>query len=58
MTAADRERVEALARAVATRVLDAPTRRLRDAADDPAALAVARELFGLGEAGAQRAATA
>jgi glutamyl-tRNA reductase len=52
MTVADRERVEALARAVATRVLDAPTRRLREAGDDPAALATARGLFGLDAADA------
>ena len=36
-----------LARAVASRLLDAPTRRLKAAASDPAALAVARELFAL-----------
>jgi glutamyl-tRNA reductase len=59
MTVADRARVEALARAVATRVLDAPTRRLRATGDDPAALEAARALFGLGdEAPAARRATA
>jgi glutamyl-tRNA reductase len=58
MTPADRARVDALARAVATRVLDAPTRRLRAAGDDPAALETARTLFGLDEVDAQRAATA
>jgi glutamyl-tRNA reductase len=54
MTAADRDRVAALARAVATRVLDEPTRRLRAAGDDPAALAAARGLFGLEAAAAER----
>jgi glutamyl-tRNA reductase len=54
MTAADRDRVTALARAVATRVLDEPTRRLRAAGDDPAALAAARGLFGLEAAAAER----
>jgi len=58
MTAADRERVTALARAVATRLLDEPTRRLREAGDDSAALASARELFGLSEPDAPAAAEA
>jgi glutamyl-tRNA reductase len=60
LSAADRERVEAMARAVARRLLHAPTVRLRDAAQqgDPALGEAARELFGLGrmpEAGAAAA---
>jgi glutamyl-tRNA reductase len=54
MTPADRDRVGALAHAVATRLLDEPTRRLRDAGGDAAALDVARTLFGLAEGGADR----
>ncbi|HEY3190501.1 MAG TPA: glutamyl-tRNA reductase [Solirubrobacteraceae bacterium] len=52
MTDADRERVEALARAVASRLLDEPTRRLKASASDAGALDVARALFGLAEPGA------
>jgi glutamyl-tRNA reductase len=49
LSPADRERVEAMARAVARRLLHAPTLRLRDAArqGDPALRDAARELFGL-----------
>jgi len=47
LTEADRERVTALARAVASRLLDEPTRRLKASAADPTALAAARELFAL-----------
>jgi glutamyl-tRNA reductase len=50
MTDADRERVSALARAVASRLLDEPTRRLKAAAADPTALDAARDLFGLADA--------
>jgi glutamyl-tRNA reductase len=49
LTAADRERIEAMARAVARRLLHAPTLRLRAAAEDGDAAVgrAARELFGL-----------
>jgi len=47
MTEADRERVAMLARAVASRLLDEPTRRLKASASDGAALDAARALFGL-----------
>jgi glutamyl-tRNA reductase len=57
MTEADRERVALLARAVASRLLDEPTRRLKaSAASDGAALEAARALFGLEGAGAAAAA--
>ena len=48
LTDADRERVSSLARAVASRLLDEPTRRLKAA--DAMSLATARELFGLSSA--------
>jgi glutamyl-tRNA reductase len=49
LSAADRERLEAMARAVARRLLHAPTLRLRAAAEDGDAAVgrAARELFGL-----------
>ena len=49
LTDADRDRVAALARAVASRLLDEPTRQLKSAAaaSDDAALGAARALFGL-----------
>jgi len=47
LTDADRERVAALARAVASRLLDAPTRALKASASDEAALDAARTLFDL-----------
>jgi len=55
-TASERDlaRVEAVARAVASRLLHEPTIRLQGAADDRShsTLQVARELFGLDEASA------
>jgi glutamyl-tRNA reductase len=50
LTDADRERVEALARAVARRLLHEPTRRVKQAAceGDTAPERAARDLFGLG----------
>src|SRR4051794_19971023 len=51
LTDADRDRVAALAHAVASRLLDAPTRALKASASDAAALDAARALFELdGEA--------
>jgi glutamyl-tRNA reductase len=50
LTDADRERLEAMARAIASRILHEPTLRLRRAGDDDTAYAkaaVLRELFGL-----------
>jgi glutamyl-tRNA reductase len=50
LSAADRERVELLARAIASRLLHEPTLRIKDAADrDDVYLQVSalRELFGL-----------
>jgi glutamyl-tRNA reductase len=54
LSAADRERLEAMARAVARRLLHAPTLRLRAAAEDGDAAVgrAARELFGLDARGA------
>jgi glutamyl-tRNA reductase len=51
LTDADRDRVAALAHAVASRLLDAPTRALKASASDAAALDAARTLFEL-DAGA------
>ena len=53
MTEADRERVALLARAVASRLLDEPTRRLKASASvsDASVLEAARALFGLEGAG-------
>ena len=50
MTEADRERLEAMARAIGSRILHEPTLRLRRAGDDDSAypmVAALRELFGL-----------
>jgi len=50
MTAADRERVQAMARAIASRILHEPTLRLRRSGEESAAylkVASLRELFGL-----------
>ena len=46
---ADRERVEALARAIANRLLHEPTVRMKELSDDRvhARMALVRELFGL-----------
>jgi len=49
---ADRDRLASLARSIASRLLDEPTRRLKASAGDDEALAAARELFGLEDAAA------